>query len=254
MTTNTLNSTNVKSRIIGDKTLYYLSEGSGWRFDTLLEKEPETIEWIDSFKTGETLWDVGANVGIYSIYAALKGIKVLAFEPHFANYFQLCTNIVLNKLQDYITPLCLAFTDKKAVSTINLASLDFGTSMSSFASDRDFRGNPFTPIFRQGMIGYDIDHFISDFQLSVPDYFKIDVDGIELDIVRGAKNTFKHPHVKSISIELIDTDKHQVSGVTDILSSSGLHFIHKKQNSAFATPQTRDVMNFLYQREGAALC
>jgi FkbM family methyltransferase len=239
----------IGSRKIHDKTIHYLREGSGWRFDTLMEKEPETIEWIDGFDPGEMLWDIGANVGIYSIYAALRGIKVLAFEPHFANYYQLCTNIVLNQLQDRITPLCIAFSAEKSVSTINLASLDFGTSMSCFGGDTDFRGNPFQPVFRQGMVGYDIDSFIKDFHLSVPAYFKIDVDGIELDIVRGAKTTFSQPNVKSISIELIDSDLKQVSTVTEVLSGAGLSFIHKKQNAEFATPQTRDVMNFLYERE-----
>jgi FkbM family methyltransferase len=238
----------LKKRLFKNQSIRYLANGSGWRFDTLLEKEPETIEWIESFKAGETLWDIGANVGIYSIYAAQQGINVVAFEPHFANYFQLCINIMLNNLQEKILPLCLALSDKKSVSTINLASIDFGTSMSSFGSNLDFRGNAFNPAFRQGMVGYDIDKLVTDFGLTPPNYFKIDVDGIELKIVEGGQRIFSDPAVKSISIELVDTDQMQVQSVTDILENAGLHFIHKKQNPAFATPQTKDVLNFLYRR------
>jgi FkbM family methyltransferase len=238
----------VKSRQVHHHTIRYLAQGSGWRFDTLLEKEPETIAWIDGFKSGETLWDIGANVGIYSIYAALRGIKVIAFEPHFANYFQLCVNIMLNNLQDRVMPMCLAFADKKAVDTINLASIDFGTSMSSFGSDLDFRGQAYQPVFRQGMVGYDIDSFIKDFKVAVPDHLKIDVDGIEMAIVQGATQTLMDPAVKSVSIELIESDHVQVMGVSKILSRANLQFVHKKQNTAFATPQTQDVLNFLYQR------
>ena len=47
-----------------------------WRAETFFTKEPETIEWINTFKSDETLFDVGANIGLYSIYAAQRGIKV----------------------------------------------------------------------------------------------------------------------------------------------------------------------------------
>jgi FkbM family methyltransferase len=238
----------VSSRKIKHHNVRYLTQGSGWRFDTLLEKEPETIEWIDGFRPGETLWDVGANVGIYTIYAALSGITVVAFEPHFANYFQLCVNIILNDLQDKVMPLCLAFCQHKSVDTINLASIGFGTSMSSFGSNLDFRGAPYTPAFRQGMIGYDVDSFVADFNMAPPSHFKIDVDGIELAIVKGGTNTLRRDSVRSISIELPDNDQTQVNDVTGLLAKAGLNFVHKKQNAAFATPETKDVLNFLYRR------
>ena len=56
-----------------------------WRVDTLLSKEPETIKWIDEFDGEKKIfWDIGANVGIYSIYAVVKhqNIEVVSFEPH----------------------------------------------------------------------------------------------------------------------------------------------------------------------------
>ena len=43
------------------------------RAETLFTKEPDMIDWIDSFPEDFVLWDIGANVGIYSIYAGLKG-------------------------------------------------------------------------------------------------------------------------------------------------------------------------------------
>jgi hypothetical protein len=52
-----------------------------YRARTLLEKEPETIAWIDTFADGDVQRDIGANVGVYSLYAALRGHEVLSFEP-----------------------------------------------------------------------------------------------------------------------------------------------------------------------------
>lgn len=233
---------------INGRNIRYEEKAAGWRYKTLLEKEPETIEWIDAIAPGETLWDIGANIGIYSIYAASKGIKTIAFEPHYANYYQLCQTIAINDLQDLVTPLCLALSDTKSIDLMNLASTEVGTSMSNFGHALDFRGQAFNPAFKQGMVGYDIDSFITDFKFQIPTHIKIDVDGIELSIIQGAINTLKNPILQSVSIELIDTDEQQVQSVTKILESAGFKFVHKRQNSAFATPETKDVLNFLFHK------
>ena len=58
-----------------------------FRVDTFSEKEPETLEWIDTFPDNSTLWDIGANVGLYSIYAAKKEklssicFRTICFQP-----------------------------------------------------------------------------------------------------------------------------------------------------------------------------
>ncbi|SUS06007.1 conserved hypothetical protein [uncultured Defluviicoccus sp.] len=226
-------------------TMRYLKQGLGsWRWETILTKEPETIEWIESFVVGEEMWDIGANVGIYGLYAALGGIRVLAFEPHFANYFQLCANIVLNNLQDRVTPYCLAFSDRRRLSTINLAELRFGSALSTFDGDLDCRGEPYQIAFRQGMLGYSLDQFIADFGARTPDHIKIDVDGLELQIVLGGRDLLSDVRLKSVSIELIDTDAAQVDGVNDAMAQSGLAFVHKKQDPQW----NNDILNFLYRR------
>jgi hypothetical protein len=53
-----------------------------WRAKTFSTKEPETLEWIDSIQKDSILWDVRANIGLYSIYAAKRqNCSVWAFEP-----------------------------------------------------------------------------------------------------------------------------------------------------------------------------
>src|SRR6187455_11828 len=74
-----------------------------WRVDSLFTKEPDTIEWIGSFQPGEVLVDIGANVGMYSIWAAkTRGVRVYAFEPESQNYALLYKNIVLNNLSQQV--------------------------------------------------------------------------------------------------------------------------------------------------------
>ena len=66
------------------------------RANTFFSKEPETLAWIDAMTENDVLFDVGANIGIYSVYAALKGLKVFAFEPESLNYAEL--NILSNTM------------------------------------------------------------------------------------------------------------------------------------------------------------
>ena len=78
--------------------------------DKFYTKEPETLEWIDSFEKEENkiiFWDIGANIGLYSIYAALKytNIEVVSFEPSTSNLRILTRNISINKLEEKINNL-----------------------------------------------------------------------------------------------------------------------------------------------------
>ena len=64
-----------------------------YRIDSLLSKEPDTIQWIENFRKDEIFFDIGANIGLYSCYAAKKGIKTFSFEPSVFNLEILVKNI-----------------------------------------------------------------------------------------------------------------------------------------------------------------
>jgi len=97
-----------------------------WRSQTLFIKEPEMIEWIDKMDENETLWDIGANVGLYSIYAGLKGMKVFAFEPSALNTFLISKNIEINNLKDNVFLFPIAISDKNEFGYLNMTSTELG--------------------------------------------------------------------------------------------------------------------------------
>ena len=223
----------------------YLPLGGGWRFRSLLSKEPETIAWIDSLGDECVFWDIGANVGIYSIYAALRGHRVFAFEPHFANYFQLCANIFANSFESRVTALCMACAERPGFSHFNLANTAFGSALSSFGNNLDFRGRPYEVAFSQGMIGYDLDGVCGVLGVPKPKHMKIDVDGLELAIIRGGKSVLSDPNFSSLSVELVETDGELTEAVHSALAAAGLEFVHKRANPA---SRDKDVLNYLYRR------
>ena len=56
----------------GRKYFYHVpTQFTLWRAQTLFSKEPETIKWINGFNAQDIFLDVGANVGMYTIYAAV---------------------------------------------------------------------------------------------------------------------------------------------------------------------------------------
>lgn len=193
-----------------------------WRARTLFTKEPETIEWIETFHDTATLWDIGANVGVYSLYAALKGLNILAFEPSPSNYYLLSKNIEINKMDDRISAFCIAFNDTTKLDSFYMANTELGGALNSFGEAIDWRGKSFTASLKQAMVGFNIDDFVEQFSPPFPNYIKIDVDGIENKIVEGAKNTLRDKRVKSVLVELDTERKDYCNNVIEIIESSGM--------------------------------
>ena len=164
-----------------------------------MAKEPETTRWIESFDDNDIFWDVGANVGVYSLLAARKGHLVYAFEPAAGNYFVLSRNVELNDLADRITFLNVALADKSSLGALVMNDTAVGSAQHNFdVADPQIAARA----FRQSCIGYSIDDFIQIFNAPVPSHLKIDVDGIEDKIILGARTTLRNPALKSVLLEI----------------------------------------------------
>ena len=91
-------------------------------------KEPGTVDWINqNVKSGDIFYDVGANIGVFTILAASrtgKKGKVYAFEPHGANFARLVDNITVNNLQQVVFPNNFALHDKEGFFPFHYKSGD----------------------------------------------------------------------------------------------------------------------------------
>ena len=186
-------------------------------------KEPDTVEWIETFmKPGDTFYDVGANVGAYSLIAskAFNGsVKVFAFEPAFLNFTQLCRNVFLNQCQESITPLSVALSDKTSIDSFNYHDLIPGGSLHTLGEAIDYKGDRFDPVLKQPVLGFRTDDLITQFNLPLPAHIKIDVDGIELSVLKGAEQTLSDHTLRSIVVELEAGEGEQL--ITEFLSQRG---------------------------------
>lgn len=218
------------------------------RARSLLTKEPHTLAWIESFQDGDTLWDIGANVGVYSLYAAFKGHRVLAFEPSPANYHLLSRNIEINKKNNQISAYCVAFTDTTNLDVLYMGNTQIGAASNSFGEASDWQGKAFAPCFTQAMLGYSIDDFIKQFNPPFPRHIKIDVDGIEGKIIKGATSTLTDKRLKSVLVELDIGRKDYCEQVINIFLASGFRFSNQ---DGLRNPDTRkgtNVYNHIFVR------
>lgn len=198
------------------------NSAAAWRVKTMFTKEPDTIEWIAGFEPGAVFVDVGANVGMYTIWAAVtRRSRVLAFEPEAQNYALLNRNIMRNAVGDLVVAYCTSLSDKSGFGQLALSSLRAGESIHQFSPNAEAEAKH--AVFLQGSYASTLDILVSEGFVPVPDHVKIDVDGIEPKIVRGAAKTFSDTRVKSVLIE-VDTGIEEHWEMIDLMLRLGFDY------------------------------
>lgn len=188
---------------IGNGVLRFATPTARSLYDpwTLFEGEPETVRWIDAMPANEVLWDIGANTGIYALYAAKRrGIRVLGFEPSASTYALLVRNIELNGLSGLVDAYCLAFDETTRLDYLHMAHTEGGHSMHAFGQAESSLGRIET-VFKQSVAGFTVDAFVDLFDPPPPIHILLDVDSIELAVLRGAARTLAR-HVRTVMVEI----------------------------------------------------
>lgn len=187
------------------KSVVYATPNSAtrWRAETLFTKEPVTIAWMSRLTPEDVLADVGANVGMYTIWAAgIAGARVYAFEPESQNYALLNRNIVLNNLGERVKAYCLALSDQAGCSELHLSQFVCGGSCHALGERVNFRLEPSRPAYSQGCVAARLDDLVAAGVLPQPTHLKIDVDGFEHKVIAGAEKTVRDRRLRSMIIEV----------------------------------------------------
>jgi FkbM family methyltransferase len=192
-----------------------------YRVDTYSTKEPETLTWIDSFFEKSIFWDVGANIGLYSIYAAKnRGCRVWSFEPSVFNLEVLARNIDLNALSSNVFLMPIAIGEKTGIGLLHLSSTDWGGALSTFDKTFGFDGKPLKQVFEYATYAVTLDDAVDKLDLPTPDFLKIDVDGIEHLILAGGGRMLRS--VKSVLVEISNEFEEQGTLSRKYLEAAGL--------------------------------
>lgn len=145
-------------------------------------------------------YDVGANIGYYGILAVHKGkgkIKAYSFEPVLEDFKVLKENIYLNHYEDSITALNIALSNKNGQAEITLANAG-----SSLTPGFTFIKNKVLP--KTLVNTYELDKFIVDNNIDLPDLIKMDIEGHELPALQGGLQAIKSS-LPVLFIEIVHT-------------------------------------------------
>lgn len=151
-----------------------------YRVETIETKEPETVRWIRNLPPNSNLWDIGANIGIYTAYAAAYGHRVVAVEADEGHIGALAQTAALSDF-DTIKPVHAALDARMT-----------------------------------------IDELVKNHGFEPPTHIKIDTDGADLLVVRGAVNSL--PGVQSVIVETDDRDPASKAQIDELLACAGLEF------------------------------
>ena len=241
-----------KINILEKKITFFVpNQLTEWRVDTFFSKEPETLDWINSFEKKKDLvfWDIGANIGLYSIYNAIKNkdSKTFSFEPSSSNLRVLTRNISINSMQNRIILFPIPLTNKSNLFLqINESELIEGGALNTFDENYDFEGKKFNPKMKYKTFGTSINYLLKNEILDIPDYIKIDVDGIEHLILDGARTFLSNIKIKSILVEINENFTNQYQQVLKIMSENRFKVLHKKQNTDMISKDSKFNKTFNY--------
>jgi len=246
----------IKKKILDKEISFFCpNKITEWRVKTFFKKEPETIEWINNFENdkGLVLWDIGANIGLYSIYASLRfdKINVVAFEPSTSNLRVLSRNISINNLYEKIKIVSQPLNDEKyKFSIFNESSFQEGGALNTFKEKFDFTGKDAEFENRYYLLGTSINQLLDDKILEIPDHIKIDVDGIEHLILMGAEKYLNNKKIKSILIEVNENFEKQFTKIKDIMEKSNFKLVKKERNEDFyQISDFKRMYNYIYVKK-----
>ena len=245
----------VEKKLLSNNLKFFVPNSlSNWRVENFFNSEPETLEWIDSFSEDKKVifWDIGANIGLYSLYAAIKfkNIDVTSFEPSTNNLRILSRNISLNNLEDKIKISQFPLSDKiNCYELMNESEFIEGYSMSSYSYESNFEGNLIQAKNKYRLYGTSINYLIEHKILNIPNYIKIDVDGIEHKILQGASQVLSNENLKGLLIEINENYEEQFKSILDIMLKYNFKLKFKKQSKLEMNKNFEKTFNYVFERK-----
>lgn len=226
------------------------NEVTRYRAQTFSTKEPETLEWIEQHGGDGTFYDIGANVGLYSLYyAKVHSGLTYAFEPSTLNLGLLTTNIARNRLSSRIIVFPTPVTDCNQVATFHMSMTDEGGAMSTFGRTHGHDGEHLATQLKYEMPGLSLDFMLEHGILPTPpSTMKIDVDGIEHLVLRGAQRLLETPSLTSILIEVNESFTALAEEVEELLSNAGFALEARRQSQLFSSGIFANTFNQIWLR------
>lgn len=181
-----------------------------FRWYLFKNKEREVQRYIDDYvKEGDVFFDIGANIGVFSIYAGkrFKDISIYCFEPEYSNLNILKENVVANNITNKVNIYSVAIGNFVGLSRLNLQDLAMGSAAHTENKEAiKITEEGYPVVWSEGIVSVPLDYVCQ--QLNVfPNALKIDTDGNEDKVLEGAAKTLCDKRLRSLVIEMPDENE-----------------------------------------------
>lgn len=219
-------------------TVRYLPQGNVSRDLYLGQFEEETIDFFSHhLKPGMVVFDVGANIGIYSLLSAKhvgEGGAIHSFEPTPKTFAQLQVNVELNGF-GCVHLNQLAVAEQSGTSNLFLYEQNAMNSLSR----QDWVG---TPLGQVAVATISLDEYIDAEGVDTVNLLKLDVEGAELGVLKGARRLLSGPNAPVVVCEFADKTTsnfgYRAADLRDYLASFGYRFFRWNSKSLSLVPET----------------
>jgi FkbM family methyltransferase len=205
-----------------------------------IEKK-ETLFWQKMIKHNGIILDIGANIGYYSLMAAVRigsSGKIFSFEPVTNTYRKLLFNISLNGFKN-IYPQKVAVSNSMGEIELFVAD-EKNTGSSSIALHVSFSG------VKERVNTITIDNFLNEKnEISEVDLVKIDVEGCEPMVIEGMKETMKRFR-PIILIEILDERLKTIGSSKEFL----YELFYENNYEAFEIQDSDTIAKIMSPKEG----
>lgn len=162
-----------------------------WRVKSFYSEEKIMVEWLKTFSKKDIFLDIGANIGIYTIPAAVNAKLVYACELDLLNTGILKENIYLNNLNQKIIILPFPALSNNTTSKIYYRDFSKGDALQSI-NKKSLLNTNLGKSYSSISLGFSLDYIFKNLKLKYPTKVKIDVDGNEEEVFKGASNVIFH--------------------------------------------------------------
>ena len=161
----------------------------------------KAVELLKDIPNGVIL-DIGANMGTFTVPLAYynKQYNVVAFEPQSMVYHQLCGNLALNGIQN-VKALNLGLGERDELIKVTLPDYTSEDNIGAFSLDEEVRSHDDYLCKTSGKVEMIEVRTLDGFQIGNVRLIKIDVEGMELSVLKGAVETLKHSNYPPILFE-----------------------------------------------------
>jgi len=121
-----------------------------------------------------------------------------------------------------------------------------GGALNSFGENFGFDGKDFQSDMNYKLFGTSINYLLDNNILEIPDFIKIDVDGIEHLVLEGASKHLRNKKIKSLSIEINENFEDQYKKVLDIMKKNEFKILYKKHNNDILDKNSKFIKTFNY--------